>query len=287
MSNHNHSDLFPSLRAVRLESFAHNWAEEHTFIKRISLYRKPIDSDFDFRVKYVMHFEISDIGKTEGYGVGGYSDDDKSLNEDWIEALIKADNSWPETLESPNGILSALATTPNAFKEVYKHNPKDSFMDEWFFITTKLPEGIVDKYSWLLFSDKEKQFSLSSEPFSENFNKTRNTNGLSERVNENSFFFKGDFWEVTYKGEKKSIKDLESIRHIIHLLDNPGIEIASHELFQLVKGNTLEQNEDYNKMSNEQLEKEGLSLVKHDIEGLSKEEKDRLESIAYEQWNNW
>ena len=122
MSHYNHPDLFPNLRPVKLESFAHG-----------------VDSDFNFRVKYVVHFEISDISNTDGYG--------------------EHDEQWIEVLEEPNGLTSALATTENAFKEVYKHNPKVNFIDEWLFIT-KLPKEVVEEYSWLLFSDRQFQIDL-------------------------------------------------------------------------------------------------------------------------------
>ena len=137
MSHHNHPDIFANLRVVRLEAFANICANEYIFIRRISLYHKPVDDDFGFRVKYVMYFELSEISKTEGY--------------------TEYDEQWIKTLEEPNGIISALATTENAFKEVYKHNSKDNFIDEWRFVT-KLPEGIDKNYSWILFSrtDKEK-----------------------------------------------------------------------------------------------------------------------------------
>ncbi len=133
MSHYNHRDLFWNLRAVKLESFAHTWAKYFTFMKRISLYPVPVDG-FDYSVKYVMFFELSKISKTNGFD--------------------EHDESFIELLEGPDA-LRCLNTKPSHFKEVYKDTPLDNFFDEWRFVT-KLPEGIVEKHSWILFSHTDK-----------------------------------------------------------------------------------------------------------------------------------
>jgi hypothetical protein len=129
MAHNNNPHFFPSLRAAKLESFAHTWAKYFTFMKRISLYQVPVDG-FDYSVKYVMFFELSEISKTNGFD--------------------EHDESFIELLEGPD-VLRCLDTKPSHFKEVYKDTPLDNFFDEWRFVT-KLPEGIVEKYSWILFS---------------------------------------------------------------------------------------------------------------------------------------
>jgi hypothetical protein len=77
-----------------------------------------------------MFFELSEISKTDGFG---------ELDEPFIELL-----------EGPDDLIR-LGTKPSHFKEVYKDTPHDNFFDEWR-IVKKLPEGIVEKYSWILFS---------------------------------------------------------------------------------------------------------------------------------------
>ena len=134
MSHTNNPDLFPNLRAVKLESFAHTWAEYFTFIKHISLYQKPVNG-FDFRVKYIMFFELSEIRETDGFS--------------------ERDESFIELLEGPDA-LTWLNTKSGDFKEIYRDTPNDRFFDEWCFVTN-LPEGIGEKHSWTLFSRTEEK----------------------------------------------------------------------------------------------------------------------------------
>ena len=95
----------------------------------------------------------------------------------------------------------------------------------------------------------------------------------------------GDYWEANYKGERTNLQNLERIRYIIHLLDNPGVEIASHDLVSLVKGVEAEQDEVYGELSQEQLEAEGFSLVDLEIEGLSQREKDGMDNQIHDEWD--
>ena len=130
MPNHNHPDLFPNLRAIKQEAFANTWAKRFPFIKNISLYQKP-DDVFDLHVRYVMFFELSEISKTDGYE--------------------EYNGQFRELLAGSKALIWLGEARPGDFKEVYKETPHDHFLDEWCFITI-LPEGIVEKYSWILFS---------------------------------------------------------------------------------------------------------------------------------------
>ncbi|MEA1947001.1 MAG: hypothetical protein U9N83_06825 [Thermodesulfobacteriota bacterium] len=138
MPNHNHPDLFPNLRAIKLEVFAHTWAKRFPFIKNISLYQKP-DDVFDFHVKYVMFFELSEISKTDGYE--------------------EYNGQFGELLAGSKALIWLGEARPDDFKEVYKKTPHDHFLDEWRFVTI-LPEGIVEKYSWILFSRTGKENTI-------------------------------------------------------------------------------------------------------------------------------
>jgi hypothetical protein len=135
MSHQNNPDLFPNLRAVRLEAIAHKWGNTESFksfIYRISLYEAPVE-DYSFRVKYVMLFEITETSLKNGYE--------------------EYDGQFGDCLAGTHP-LRCLVTKQKDFKEVYKETPPDSFLDEWAFVT-KLPEGITEKYFWLLFSVTE------------------------------------------------------------------------------------------------------------------------------------
>lgn len=106
---------------------------------------------------------------------------------------------------------------------------------------------------------------------------------LSDRQ-ENYFHLNGDYWEIGYKGKETKLRNLERLRYIIHLLDNANIEIYSHYLVNLVKGERPEVNNAYAEMGEEQLKTEGLSLEDIHNQDISIEEKKKLEDWAYEIW---
>ena len=116
-----------------------------------------------------------------------------------------------------------------------------------------------------------------------NLDFSQNTERTSEHK-ENYFHLNGDYWEIGYKGNKTSLKNLERLRYIIHLIDNDNKEIYSHDLVRYVKGDRPEVNNDYAEMGEERLETEGLSLMDIYIPDMSKEEKDKLEYWANEIW---
>jgi hypothetical protein len=105
---------------------------------------------------------------------------------------------------------------------------------------------------------------------------------------ENYFHLSGDYWEIGYKGKDTKLRNLERLRYIIHLLDNPDKEIYSHDLVQLVKGERPEVNNEIAKMGKERLEnEEGLNLEDIYIKDLSAEEKDGLEDTIFKMWANY
>ena len=79
---------------------------------------------------------------------------------------------------------------------------------------------------------------------------------------------------------KRSLRDLERIRYIIHLLDNPGVEFSSHRLTSLVKGNEPQPDQNFDKLSEEQLQKEGLTQDEILTNGATKEDYEELKKIA-------
>ncbi len=50
------------------------------------------------------------------------------------------------------------------------------------------------------------------------------------KKNGNHFVLKGDFWEISYRGNETTIKDLERIRYIVRLLESPNNDFYCHEL---------------------------------------------------------
>jgi hypothetical protein len=98
------------------------------------------------------------------------------------------------------------------------------------------------------------------------------------------FSLKGDYWKINFRGKEIILKNLERIRYVVHLLENPNQEFYCRDLTALVKGLNPETNQYYGKMGEEQLEKDNLSLTDLQIEMLSPEEKENLENMAYDIW---
>jgi len=127
---------------------------------------------------------------------------------------------------------------------------------------------------------KEKKPPKQSEPIKEK-------EPLKETV-QNAFCRNGDIWEINFEGKKTKFKDLERIRYIPHIIGNPNKQFNPLELKALVKKikpEIGEEQEEYSKLNKEELEKEGLSFVDLDIEGLTKEDKIKLENIVYDIWD--
>jgi hypothetical protein len=98
------------------------------------------------------------------------------------------------------------------------------------------------------------------------------------------FALKGDYWKINFNREETLIKDLERIRYIAHLLENPNEEFYCHNLTALVKGSNPEVNQHYSEIGEEKLQQENLSLVDLNIEQLSQDEKEKIENMAYDAW---
>jgi len=68
----------------------------------------------------------------------------------------------------------------------------------------------------------------------------KNERKPSETDNRHVFSLEGDIWKLIYNGDQTSLRNLERIRYIVHLIDNPNREFYSHQLTNLVKGNNQE-----------------------------------------------
>ena len=110
-----------------------------------------------------------------------------------------------------------------------------------------------------------------------------NKEAKSETV-ENAFIYGGDYWEVNFEGKTTLLQNRERIHYIVHLLDNPGIEMASNDLVALVKGDNQKVNQIYSKLDSERLDKEGLSFSELQLNELSDSDKSALEEQAYKSW---
>jgi len=126
--------------------------------------------------------------------------------------------------------------------------------------------------------------SLLKVESSENNSDKKLVNDQTTDGQDGAFTLDGNMWKIKFRGKGTSLYNRERIRYIVHLLEYPDRDFYARELYRLVKGQPNEVNIDYNTMSEDQLEKEGLSLTELNIESLSKKEKDRLENIAHDIW---
>ena len=113
--------------------------------------------------------------------------------------------------------------------------------------------------------------------------KTTPDNQSKETQNDQqySFFLNGDYWKVKFNGETKTLKDLPRLRYIIRLLENQNKKFSHYELQLLVSGKQPDVNENYSKMNDEQLQKEGFS-VNLQIDEISPEELDKLGNTVHD-----
>jgi hypothetical protein len=100
-----------------------------------------------------------------------------------------------------------------------------------------------------------------------------------------NFSLFGDYWTVNYNGESKNLKDLKRLRYIIRLLENPNKEFSHIELQTLVSGTEANKNENYSKMSDNELEDQGFSKSLHTDE-LSDYDKDSIEKLIFKNWDD-
>lgn len=104
-----------------------------------------------------------------------------------------------------------------------------------------------------------------------------------QNIGERAFILKSDNWYVKYDGNDNTIKALPRIRYIVRLLEKPNNKIPHRELYSLIGNQCDDINEDYSKMSKEELNAEGLSENLTMIDRLDNEELEKLEEVIYEQ----
>jgi hypothetical protein len=277
MSDTNHPDYFPELRFHTFESYAHKWAESGywPFMKRIVLYRIPVAA-YDFKKKYLLFFELS-------------------------ESTDRGDKDFAQSLERSDWLIS-LGESPNKFREIYKKEPGENYLDEWI-VKTKLSEGTVEKCSWMLFSrtDKEKTNNQDLKTITEN----KSSPGIASAIEatdhlikdkKNVFKRAGKNWLIKYEGESATFPDYERIRYIVHLLNKPWVQISVIDLFEAVKKENISdkiegksdaiksarvEREEWRNLPEEKLHERGLSLTDLSIDGLTEENKDKFEDLGY------
>ena len=111
-----------------------------------------------------------------------------------------------------------------------------------------------------------------------------------DRDQENSFILKVEYWSIRYEGsEEITIQDSAPIRHIVHLIEKPHQRFPTSELKRLVN-KTLHETDIESKNVKEEKEEaclaQGLTLGDLSVENLSNTDKEGLENLIYNAWNN-
>ena len=162
----------------------------------------------------------------------------------------------------------------------------DDFYDSWeYFKRPGFDDSLNDIFSEIpsyLFkvSDVEKHFNLKTGESSKKIEK----NDTQDRT----VIYNGDAWIINYDGNKAYLRDLPRVRYIWRLLESPNKNFSHLDLQTLVSGKQSEPDKYYKNMSSEQLEEEGFTDNLEDImvENLSEDEIERLQKIAYDQWDD-
>jgi hypothetical protein len=190
---------------------------------------------------------------------------------------------------------------------VYKAAANENFIWEWLFIPKlpdlDLPANIIcDEPYWILW-ENEAQSTESIPHLQKVEEESTDTDNVKDSqevaiqepktdreihqnaTKNNAFILQGDFWNVQYNCESKNFRDLTRLRYIIRLLENPNKKFSHIELQGLVSGTQPEIEENYSKMSDEELEAEGF---RKDLQTdkLSDEERDNIEDLVHKNWGD-
>lgn len=136
--------------------------------------------------------------------------------------------------------------------------------------------------------DKELNESNDKRQFGPNFNSE-----IEPSENDSHYVFSliGDFWKVRFNGDQTTLRNLERIRYIVHLIDNPNKEFYCHQLTNLVKGNSPELSDfgaidtiDPIISNNDENDFQKITLDDFYELGIEPEDRQAIEKIAKELW---
>jgi hypothetical protein len=166
-----------------------------------------------------------------------------------------------------------LLTEEEIWTQLYEKTP-----------TQKTWEQLVKKYAERKIEGKENSHLVKSKGYNNGKN-NRAQLKTSFSDGQNVFSLEGDYWKIKYNGKETLLRDLKRIHYIAYLLDKPNTDFYCRELYRTVNKQMPEVNEIYSNMSEKRLnEEERMSLINIEIEGLNKEEKDKIEDTIIELW---
>ena len=324
-TNNHMNQVFPELDLPQLKNYAERWAKKYPTIQidQIILHRVPTHGQDSFMAKfggswpttkYSVIFEFSNCEELSNKYIWEKIKSLASLQKivrdnDTLQDIIKgtyrhlhglierglnpyflnADAECFKFIREINGIKGNKKVHPflesGFFRRVYTERiPRgqnlngNNFRSEWNFGAAHIGDNYIETHL------KNVPYIILY-PIGQIESKQVNINGEDEI--KNGFIFMGGYWKIIFNGKQINLKNNERIRYIIYLLNNPDVEMHVRELVRLVKGIGPDVNQYYNKMSQENLEKEFLYSAESQIENLSADEKNNLEKIAHEIWDDY
>lgn len=250
-----YSEYFNELNLHELVRYAERWAREYPIIDRILLYNysSPYRAELEEQLRgkittiYAIVFEINDIIQTLDFEL--------NVNDEEYLKLLSI-TEYYETIRSDNSFNRLL---DNRFFCVYKKEPENNFRLQWIFIPKRpfenLPSGVRVNERYVLLYPREES-EISEEDKEAPLKKPEARYGIPE----DCFIREGDFWTISFHGEKIYIRDTHQIRYIANLLNQPSSSIRVDDLHKLVSGVDPNGKSKEFEVTEEQLAEQGMSL---------------------------
>ena len=106
-----------------------------------------------------------------------------------------------------------------------------------------------------------------------------------DKANQNFFRLKGDMWHVRFNKKETYVKDFKRIRYLVQLLQFPHKPFHVLELMSLIDGKQPDVDALKGDINDQQPESQGFSFSDHSIDGLTHDDKKKLEEILIDAWD--
>jgi len=148
-----------------------------------------------------------------------------------------------------------------------------------------LNEAIKIPLPALLYSNpsQSEKKSADKEPFRD----TETTEKAESSVGDMKCIFqlKGEFWLIRFKGKETRLADKKGLKIITYLLECPNRPFNVYMLDRLDNDQGIDENS--NRLTKRQIEKESLSLAKLNVENLTKEDVEKFDNLAHKFWGEY
>lgn len=299
-TDQNKSEYFPELNIPYLEELARNRLSakfDGLPLEKITLYRYLGQYSYQLKVRngYVLVFDIA-ASWQELDEVQLEKCRDLDLNTGWLSTVFDED------------LFYYWGLNDSFKKAVYKEADSGTLRDWSFFLRLQpCKDRVPDRtgfYSRLSYehsspglNGKTPKGITVDEPHVVLYPLVLETTEVPVKTKQNNFVLCGDHWQVRYNGIRRTVRNIECVRYIAHLLEKPGHSFYASELRTLVKGQPVSQKG--NQTSDEgpagfddKIEESGLFRENSDynilsemaVEELSDEDEKTLKKTIQDAW---